>query len=679
MTLAQPNAPEPNAPERDHVTSALLEKPGHRADIQGLRALAVVMVVLYHAGFGFHGGFVGVDAFFVLSGFVITRRLRWEVATTGRVNLKDFLRRRVVRILPAASITTVIAVLGAVLFAPMSGRSTAVNTAIAGALFNANNYLASTAGVSGGYFNQTTSLNPFMHMWSLSVEEQFYLVFPLVFLAAAVFANRRSMSADSTIIRVLCGLMVVSFVASLVAIRWNPSLAFYLAPFRAWEFLAGAAIVWIERIRWNRSSALLMSVIGGSLLLVAAWTFEEGEFFPGILALVPVVGTVLLIVAGSGSQSRVQDWLSHRIPGLIGRVSYAWYLWHWPLIVFAIASFGGTFVSLVAAVVASFVLAVGSTLYFEEPIRNRKWTGQDATRVALTCIGLSLIAALGALSFGRVVDQSETIGTLAQTFRQAGPAGETCLSVSNPADECTHRVDSPTGEVLLLGDSTAWQLFPGMIDAAEATDHNLTMASLRGCPTNGVEIRLFGFLRDEACPQFWDDALSDLEADSPDTVVVALATDWYINYESNEVIDPSGEFVSDPERRAELLRPALLETMSQLADRVDHLVFVGITPKFGDWQPTDCSFIAWHALDTCGLDRSWEEINAERAVARELEAEIVSETGAQFVNLDDFLCDDDGCATHRGDYWVFRDYGHISSDESERLGPTLAASIRNGG
>lgn len=659
-----------------HELGTPFAKPGYRPDVQGLRAAAVTLVVLYHAGFGFPGGFVGVDAFFVLSGFVITRRLRWEVANTGQVDIRGFLRRRVVRILPAASAATVVALLGTVLLAPLSGRDEGVTTAFSAILFNANTSLAMGASETGGYFEQTTSLNPFLHMWSLSVEEQFYLVFPLLLLGAAAFARRRGLPADSAIIRLVNAVMIVSFVASLIAIDRNQTFAFYLAPFRAWEFLVGAAIVWVERIHWQRLIALAISFLGGSLLLWAALGFHEGGSFPGFLALVPVAGTALLVVGGSGEQSQIQRGLSHRVPGLVGRVSYAWYLWHWPLIVFAKASFGGTTVAVLVSVVASLFLAALSTLYFEEPIRNRKWSGRSAARLAFWCIGLSLLTGVGALVLVQLTNQSASMEEFSESFRQAGPAGRKCLAVQDPADICTNTVDAPSGKILLLGDSTAWQLYPGMIKAAESLSHDLSMATLRGCPTDGVEIRLFGHLRDADCPVFWDSVMKDLESDPPEAVVVALATDWYINYSSNEVIDPSGEFVADPRRRRELLGPALLKTINDLTDRVDHVVFVGATPKFGDWYPADCSFGAWKfAPGNCGITRSWEDIDAERGGAVELEAEIVRQTGAHFIGLDDVLCDEDGCSTHRGDQWVFRDYGHITNDESERLAPILASAI----
>lgn len=660
-------------PIDDSVVAPL--KPSHRADVQGLRAIAVVLVVLYHAGFGFSGGFVGVDAFFVLSGFVITRRLRWEVASTGTIDLLDFLQRRIVRILPAASLMTVVTLLATSIFGPMTGQPAALSTALSAVAFNANNYLALTAANAGSYFDPATDLNPFLHMWSLSVEEQFYLVFPIIVLVVAWFAKRRGLRPQTTLLAVFGFLLVVSFVASLVAIGSNQTFAFYLAPFRAWEFLVGALLVWSERIRWGSVAAWMFSATGAAMLVGSGWFFVEGESFPGVLALVPVLGTAFLISGGSGVTTSFQRVLSHRSPGFFGRTSYAWYLWHWPLIVFAKASFPNSTVAIVLSLVLSLGIATASTASFEEPIRNRRWTRTATVRLAIACTALSFFGFLGAETIVRMTQQTASMGNYDEAFRSPGPEASICTTIIAPASDCSRTIDDPEGDVLLLGDSTAWQLFPALAEAADSVHRDMTMAYLHACPTNRVQLRINGG-EYPACQTFWSSVLRELEVDPPDVVVVSIALDRYLTAGTNDLLDVDGQYTSDPTRRAAIMRPALTDTMKELSTLVDDVIFVGITPKFDEWQPDECSFITWHfAADRCGRSRSWDELAPERAIALDIQQDIVAAADATLLDLDELICDIDGCSTNRGNAWIYRDYGHITTDESIRLAPAFATAI----
>lgn len=286
----------------------------YRADLDGLRAIAILLVVLGHLGLIFRGGYLGVDVFFVLSGFLITSVIQKQLAL-GRFRLSDFWMRRVLRLFPALAAATLGTIaLGWWLLPPEElqelGRSV-----MAQSLLSSNLFFWQLS----GYFDGAASQKPLLHTWSLAVEEQFYLLFPLLLALPA----RRPLIA---LLALLSGVATLGFSAR------YPEASFYLLPFRAWELLAGAALALSGREvdpRWRglASSLGLLGIVAGALL------FHEGKvLWPGKLTLVPVLATLLLIASCRQPDTPVARWLAHPIMTGIGRLSYSWYLWHWPLI-----------------------------------------------------------------------------------------------------------------------------------------------------------------------------------------------------------------------------------------------------------------------------------------------------------------------------------------------------------
>ncbi|MBU6280558.1 MAG: acyltransferase, partial [Actinomycetales bacterium] len=313
-----------------------------RADIQGLRAIAVLLVVAFHAGLPVPGGFVGVDVFFVISGFVITGLLLREFAGSGRLNFRRFYSRRFRRLIPAlALVVTVTALLAIPLQSPFGAQQVTAKTGIGSMLLLANAVIYQ---VSGAYFDGPAELNALLNTWSLSVEEQFYLLFPAV-LAVGWWLSRRWFSRVGhrelgaiTLVALLSG---ASFALSVwftfadhpIGFIERPAqFAFYASLTRAWEFGAGALLAFAAQ-RWQPSqrAGLILGSAGAVLLILSVFLIDGAVPFPGWAALPPVAATLLLIAAGPTSATGRA--LSVGVMVWIGALSYSWYLWHWPLIV----------------------------------------------------------------------------------------------------------------------------------------------------------------------------------------------------------------------------------------------------------------------------------------------------------------------------------------------------------
>lgn len=369
--------------------------PTYRSDIDGLRALAVLPVLFYHAGFAFApGGFVGVDVFFVISGYLITSLIHGEMVA-GRFSLVRFYERRVRRLFPAlCAVLVVCAAASAWLLLPQDLRYFG-GSLTATTLFLSNVFFW----LEAGYFDVVAERKPLLHTWSLAVEEQFYLLFPLFLLLVLRYFPRR-------ILAVTAALTVLSLVASEWALRYTDSAAFYLAPFRAWELGMGAllalgAVPTPRGARIAETAAWLGLACIGSAVVGFSWQTQ----FPGLSALLPCLGTALVVWAGSGAPTVATRLLSNRSLVFIGLISYSLYLWHWPLLVFARhyaireLTVGERSVVLVLAT----LLAAVSWRFIEQPFRGSRsmfgrrqlFAGAAAAMGLLCVIGLACVASSG--------------------------------------------------------------------------------------------------------------------------------------------------------------------------------------------------------------------------------------------------------------------------------------------
>jgi peptidoglycan/LPS O-acetylase OafA/YrhL len=371
--------------------------PSRIAHIDGLRAIAVLAVVAFHANVPFvTGGFIGVDVFFVISGYLIINHIVQELAA-GKFTFAQFYARRAIRLMPPLFVTIFVTTIAAaiILTSPYEWQWY-VLSAVTASLFSSNFYFLSKQ----GYFDIDAFEKPLLHTWSLSVEEQFYLFVPLLLAGCFAFARWRKLDA----FRVLAIAAALVFVVSLIGcILQTPSrgrnYAFYLTHWRAWEFAAGGAIGFLQAgvLRsLSRSHPTIMALAGLAMIAACLFLLNETHRFPGWIAIVPVLGTVLVIAAGFADPDAAPVRLiSGKAMTFIGLVSYSWYLWHWPMISLArMAQFGDPWIArdlLMAAL--SFGLAVGTYYLVEVPARRLR------ERLDLKQAGRSIVIKAVAASF----------------------------------------------------------------------------------------------------------------------------------------------------------------------------------------------------------------------------------------------------------------------------------------
>jgi peptidoglycan/LPS O-acetylase OafA/YrhL len=440
---------------------------GFRVDIEGLRAVAVVLVVLFHAGVtAVAGGFIGVDVFFVLSGFLITGVLLREVDRSGGISLARFYARRARRLLPLAAVVLVTTAIASWLILTLFDFPSVGRDTIAAALYFSNWRFALQ---HTSYMNAEGIQSPLLHFWSLAVEEQFYLFWPVIVLVTASrrgligrVAPRLSPRARFAVPLVVIG--ASSFVASVVTSTAGGPMAYYGLHTRAWELAAGGllAIAAPSIPRFGRRMVAMMGWTGLALIGIAALTFSDRTVFPGYAAALPVFATILVLIAGSNGATRgsVAKVLGFRPVRYVGRVSYAWYLWHWPCLVLTrVAITGGTSIwvnawVIFAVVVGSFGLAAASHALIENPVRYARWLTTRPARALLagvlfsgvaTVSGVQLASAGGPLSIKQIVPQSKM------------QEGNPCNRNHDQTDLTTCVLGDPTGTKTLavFGDSHA--------------------------------------------------------------------------------------------------------------------------------------------------------------------------------------------------------------------------------
>lgn len=685
-----PNQLHDRANRSDSTRSAT---PSRRADIQGLRGLAVVLVVLYHTDRLLPGGFIGVDVFFVISGYVITAMLLRELTSTGTVDFVRFYSRRISRLLPVLAVAlTATSIASSFVLSPFGPQQQTAETGIAASLFSANAQLYLSP---GGYFEASSEINPLLHTWSLAVEEQFYLGFPLIVFFGWILGRRFGYRRTLPMLLVVAGIfsLAVSVLFAQLGdmqpvISEARQFAFYASPARAWEFVAGAVLAFGTGKRLKPSMAMgqLLSIGGVAVILLCAFTYDDFTTFPGITALPPVLGTMALIVGGGIFKGGVSGLLSTKPAVFIGDVSYSWYLWHWPAIVFA-SVLWGSLTSVLLAAFASLPLAWLSYVGVEEPFRHStRWLRWRAVPLMACCVLIPIATMLG-LSYGAERNwgspEVEELATYSQLHGDVIRGCDESQGIAWDAERCTWNSGARTGieinalqaspaasgSILLVGDSHAGQLTEAVTDAGTSMGLETLVRTRSACPFADIEFSYRNGSDSELCSAYVSKAVDYAIESDVSAVVISTASAQYlvdgsIAFEGDDQLDND-----DADERAAFWRSGFERLTDRLISNGIEVLVVQPLPTFDHWSLAACpTFTMVRQADSCGTEISRADALAKIAPYSSENRDLASASeGLAVVDLFDSLCPGAVCETNSGYEFFYRDADHISVPTSQRL------------
>ncbi|MEZ5382613.1 MAG: acyltransferase family protein [Microthrixaceae bacterium] len=663
--------------------------PSHRPDVQGLRGIAILLVVVAHSGLALPGGFVGVDVFFVVSGFVIARSLAGELASTNRISFGDFYARRARRLLPSLALVTLVTLLASVLLLnPYLTQERTITTAGAASGFVANAYLYRHL----GYFDSAADgVNPFLHLWSLSVEEQFYLFLPVTMLLAwrlgrRWWPRRRNATVAATMLALSAVSLALSWALtsghSPIPLEAPVRMAFFSAPTRLWEFGVGVllALGGARLAPRDPRVGAALGVLGAGLVVGTAVLLDPLAPFPGLRAVPPVLGTAALLV-GAGASRHVAGALSRPTLRWVGDRSYTWYLWHWPAIVFAAVLWPTSRLAPVAAAVASLGVAAAVYRYLEHPVRrDRTIVGARALRLAAACVLVPMMVAGVALAGSR-----QGWGVAEPDGWYSVPEGkdEGCAIINRdapndwPGEACFSRPPggSAGGTVLVLGDLAALAMGPAVQHAAHPRGLAVASWSRAGCPFLAASPRHY-----PRCEEFQRVAWRLIDQLDPAAVVIANRSTAYSTDEvlprswgANRIRTPDGRRTSNSADALNAWKAALSTTIDELDERRIPVVVVGPAPSFPNVFPRERLSVLRPSLDaptrpTGEVRRSHAPVNAAERRAVDAHA------SAAYVDPVDALCDD-VCPTKQDATWLYASGYDLTVDGSLRVGPALDQAL----
>lgn len=629
----------------------------YRAEIDGLRAIAVVPVVFFHAGLDvFSGGFIGVDVFFVISGYLITSILLHDLEKE-QFSLLKFYERRTRRILPALFFVVLCSIPFAWLWMMPAELEDFGLSLIGVATFTSNILFWQQS----GYFAASAELKPMLHTWSLAVEEQYYILFP-IFLAF-VWSVRRNW--------ILASLIILG-VASLALAQWAtqniPTANYYLVPMRFWEIAVGsicAVLLWWNVVRPN----LVAAAVGVALVVVAMVQFTAATPTPSVWTLIPVAGTAMIILFAR-DDNPIATFLGNRIFVSIGLVSYSAYLWHQPLIAFfrLRTAEDPRGIALAALVLGTFVLAWFSWRYVERPFRatpeSRLSQGQilkmgAGVLVALAGVGIFLASFNGHPS--RLTPAGESFAEIALVNEDLRPNAGLHMDCDTkhfalPSNCRT----SPRPGTVLWGDSYAMQLAPALVASETKIDFAQVTKSSCG-PFPGISAH-FGKARWWQCTEFNDKALDWIVKTDEIRMVIASSAFSQLLYPTY-ARDGS---IFDPADLEDKLVRNILSTQSYLKGRGKRMIFVAPPPQNG--ESLGLCFVRkrifGQPFEECNFER--DEITARNVAITRILKRI--ETSVPVIWFDDFLCDQVICKTSFDKISIYRDSGHLSVPGSTELG-----------
>ena len=696
---------------------------GYRPDIEGLRAVAILLVFLTHAGWsGLEGGYVGVDVFFVISGFLITQMLVREVRSTGRLRMRRFYARRARRLLPASAAVLVASAALTWAFLPQNRWASTAYDIMASAVYAINWRLAEE---SVNYLRADSAPSIVQHFWSLAVEEQFYILWPLLLIAAAFFARltkRRNLNGSMLIALAMVG--IPSLAWSIYYTEENPARAYFVSTTRVWELALGAAVA-ILAVNGRSLPRGLAFVVGwaGMAAIVAAGVMFTPEFpFPGYWALVPTLGSAAVIAAGLSAEGRTTGsvgWMLGKGPmEATGRLSYSLYLCHWPMLVVATAMLGGELPVTVGLVVvfSSFIPAYLLHHHIENPIRfsrSRLMHSGPMLQLAAITTAISLtagmvlwianwppappfvppsitkIAAVDAGTPGEAIvanlDPSAVAGAGALGAKPLGDANgeprDTSVKIVPPPEvaaqdftnctqtqesseimSCTYGKEDSTTVVALIGDSHANQWAPGIAEIAQARGWKVVEYTKAACSFADVLITTKDGHPYPSCRE-WSTALLDrlLTTDKPTMVITSsIKKRVMINGQANFDAENISALAAGLRHNYEALNKAGIP-----------VVVIQDTP-LPEFDIPECVQQNTDKLTECAGDRSKMvpgDLGAEQFEAK------AGLDNVHLVDLNGAICPAEKCAAVIGNVLVYRDASHLTGTYVRSLVPRLAAEL----
>ncbi|WP_436529205.1 acyltransferase family protein [Actinoplanes sp. HUAS TT8] len=665
-----------------------------RPDVQGLRAVAVLLVVLYHADVpGIGGGYVGVDVFFVISGYLITGNLLGEIRERGRLRFVEFYVRRARRLLlPAAIVVVTTLVTAAVVMPPLRVRGLTTD-AILTAVYGLNVRLA-IEGVD--YQNATDPPSALQHFWSLAVEEQFYLVWPLL-ITVVVLAGRRRRRGRLTV--VLSGAAVASLVVSQVLVRDDAPLAYFSLPSRAWEFGLGALVALARRpcARLPRPIREAAVVAGLAAILAGGLVYDDATAFPGWNALLPVLGTAAVIAGGSGAPTLSERLLTPRPLQGLGTLSYPWYLWHWPPMIIVPALVGHDVGRPMKAALAAGALGLAALTHLavERPVARARisrpaWIAIAALLTATIGVTALLVRLKADVDLGGLTDDGRASRPVA-LFAPDSPADPFTGATSGPVrpgvldavrDTPRHPAEcivalkdtssppcliGPSGtagpagpdrnRVVLLGDSHAGQWYAPVQAIAASHGWSTEILTKAGCPLPELTVTNSALKRRYTeCDTWRANTLDRLASEPAPQMIFVSALNWY-----SQGADLLAGWRATLSRLGALGVPILYLKDTPTPNLDVPTCLSGALP---DWGP--CAFKRADGLraDPLGEPRTATSLGF-----------------ATVIEVNTYLCPGDGprCPAVRGGVTLYRDASHVTDTAMTLLTPAIRHQLKAAG
>lgn len=611
--------------------------------IQGLRALAALLVTLFHAKW-VSGGFIGVDIFYVISGFLITGLLLREIERTGTINFKEFYARRFKRLLPTSFFVLAITAVISWALIPATMRSSLGRDVIAASLY-VSNYLF--AWWQADYQNLDATPSPVIHYWSLAVEEQFYFIWPMLILI--FFTLAKALKNRIFLTYFVVTITLSSFIFSIYLTETSPIWAFYSLPTRAWELGLGALLVLIPPIKTKK----FVGLFGFTLLIISAFVFNEGTAFPGLNAALPVLGTVLLLATINSWPPVLNDVANSRLFQWLGEISYPLYLWHWPLLVLPSTYLARPLevYERVLAIIATILLADLTHRFIEEPFRSRKIASVIVYKKSSYVTAISVfMGVLIMFSNSDRIDVSGVNGSVSLAQIKARPQvyDDGCHAnyAQTQSAKCEYGNLDSKKIMVLYGDSHAAQWFPALLEIANRSGYKLISLTKSACPAVDTKRNDQGGFKMSRCAQWRENTTKRIREIQPDVLIMSS----FQYFAQPPQFKDRNAWWDDGQRR-------LLQAVKTASPQ---LIYVTDTP-----HPT-------RDIPACLTNNSISKCNTSER------SQNLSIQGFKVIDPNPWLCSN-VCPAVKDGVVAYRDASHISVDMSIALIPRLTQALRDQG